>query len=927
MWADVTNSELKLDVSKTAKRLTPNSDLGAEFANYTCKSVGLAVGADYVRFVRDVTETGSVLVQGSWPEQITPESEKLSDSSFSAIEYRSIETSDVVEISTTVETTEKTKKDSTGDIFFGFAVPVADSTGIFGAIGVYFEHGSPDSGYDTEIVKVLASALAKSLRTINRADSSLMESSTWRTLAQIGRLASGSPKIEEAYNSVSTVIRSLIEYDSLTITLLDPDQQTLSTEFTVGTPLPEQWTQAPTTLLRTMNGEVLRSKIGLHVGMHNNQSFVTQFREAAELNAAGFRSWLIVPLMWQNAEIGLLSVLSKDPNVYNDAELKLLNQIGANISGALTSAQLYRTVREDAEERSIIAELSRTLSSSVQISEVYPLFTRQLKRLIPFDRITISLFHPNRGTVYKNYIHGVEVPTWDTGLDYPPGPLVDMVIRVGHGLVRNAGETYPEESPNPYEDEATSLGLLSALAVPLTVHNRPIGAMCLRSYEPRAFNFGKQQLAERVAEQIAGSMLAFQYHSALNEQINETALLEKYVGEALSSKTIDAILDSTFTVASKVLRFDRMILGLTTPRVPTNFQLYERGIEVPGTEVAGSLLALNQDPINWAQGEFLPAYFGSVQEVPQLDSDHAQRIVDAGLTSWMHVPLVMDRRLQGYLAVQGRPRKGYEERHFRKLDRIGYLLSPVIRTVMPESSTVFHQSGGQAHQESGLSLTPNSIPSLQKPTKLLLVDDDPVYRAGLSAIFSSENIDLVGATDWSEADAQILSTRSDVVLAYAHGNDDDLSLMLRESHRHSSPPVLVILEDSNSDDALRYLKIGAAGIISRDATAHQIISAVEQLASGRSVVESHVLDLMIYRNGRSTAPMSSTQFESLQHITDRDREILRGVALGQTNSEIASDMNLAAGTVRNRLGNLFSLLDVPDRSAAVYASMRLGIID
>ncbi len=933
MWTNSTDVDTTPEVLEHSDQHESTGNNGAEFADSTCRTIGLAVGADYVRFVEDSPERGSALVRGWWAKISAPNFAVLRDPPRSGLERKSIKTCKYSSGETPIELVAPgvQQADSSGSSLSGFAVPVADAYGILGAIGVYFERDRPDSSNEVSFVDSMASMLAGTLRAARRADLLSSESNTWRVLAQIGQLVSGSPRIEDAYDPVAKTIRTLLEYDALTIAFVDSDEQTRRIAYSAGAPLPERWSWAPVALAGSIDEEVLRSKVGLRVGEHNSQALIARHQEAADLYAVGFRSWLTVPLLWQSNEIGLLSVLSKRTDAYDDGELNVLDHVGENISGALANADLYRTVMRDVEERSIIAELSRTLSSSVRISEVYPQFADKLKRLIPFDRLTISLFHPNTGTVQKSVVYGAEVPGWHIGRNYPPGPLTDLVIRIGHGVIRSAGETYLEEDNSPYEDKATSLGLLSALAVPLTVHNRPVGAMCLRAYEPRAFTNRHLQLAERASAQIAGSILAFQYHTELNEQIDETELLEKFICDALTAKSIDAVLDRTFEAAVKVLRFDRMVLGLIRPGITPRLQLYARGMEVPGNNIAGKLTASDDDADGWLRNGYIPPFYGPIPDVAQLDSEHALRMGNAGLTSWMHVPLTAGHML-GYLAVQGRPRTGYAERHFRKLDRIAYLLAHAIQTMMPSSSRTLpgplvNGVSSSRHRASTDLPVGASGSGASKPTKLLLVDDDPVYLAGLSTIIDGSNIDLVGATNWSDALAVMNVALPDVVLVYAHGDDATLSLIQREATRKSMPPFLAILTDGDGDEAIRYLKAGASGIISKNAPADQLVGAIEQVANGRSVVESHVADLMLSGDIKTVPSTNKTELEILSNITQRDRNILQGVASGQTNSEIAQNLNLAAGTVRNRLGDLYTMLGVPDRGSAVYKSMRLGIIE
>jgi DNA-binding NarL/FixJ family response regulator len=166
----------------------------------------------------------------------------------------------------------------------------------------------------------------------------------------------------------------------------------------------------------------------------------------------------------------------------------------------------------------------------------------------------------------------------------------------------------------------------------------------------------------------------------------------------------------------------------------------------------------------------------------------------------------------------------------------------------------------------------------------------------------------------------------DVLLVYARNDESGLQQVRHLIDDDSMPPLLAIIEDIHSDESRRYLEAGVSAVISTRASAYQIISAIDQAAKGHSESTPYVLELFAGGEHQQVSLVNSDQHKNMLKITDRDRKILKGLASGQSNSEIARDLSLATGTVSNRLGELYILLDVPDRSAAVYESMRLGLI-
>ena len=355
-------------------------------------------------------------------------------------------------------------------------------------------------------------------------------------------------------------------------------------------------------------------------------------------------------------------------------------------------------------------------------------------------------------------------------------------------------------------------------------------------------------------------------------------------------------------------------------------------MEVPGKDNAGRLGLPSGDAQQWEPKEYFSPYYGPISEVPGLSADHADRMTDAGLTGWMHAPLSVSGQLLGYLAVQGRPRNGYAARHFVRLERIASLLAPIVRTLLPLFSLPVPEGSIEPGRDRAAPSSTNSMggssgTGLSRPVKVLVVDDYPVCLTGLSTILSGSDLELVGATNWAGALAEMAIAAPDVVLADAHSDDSTLLFLQREADNEFLPPLLVILEHPEREEALRYLAAGASGIIARETPARQMVGAIEQIAGGRSVVEPPLVDVMLSGSIRIEGPADSFQREALRQVTARDRAILKSVASGHTNAEIAAEVHLAAGTVRNRLAELYRILGVRDRGAAVYTSMRLGLID
>jgi len=140
----------------------------------------------------------------------------------------------------------------------------------------------------------------------------------------------------------------------------------------------------------------------------------------------------------------------------------------------------------------------------------------------------------------------------------------------------------------------------------------------------------------------------------------------------------------------------------------------------------------------------------------------------------------------------------------------------------------------------------------------------------------------------------------------------------RRMRREADPPPVLVLTTFDDDELLSgALRAGAAGFLLKDSPAEDLVRAVRSVAAGQSVLDPAVTArvLAAYRSG----PVPSDA-EPVTALTSRELDVLRRMAQGLTNSEIAADLVISEVTVKSHIGRIFTKLDLRDRAAAiVYA--------
>jgi DNA-binding NarL/FixJ family response regulator len=205
--------------------------------------------------------------------------------------------------------------------------------------------------------------------------------------------------------------------------------------------------------------------------------------------------------------------------------------------------------------------------------------------------------------------------------------------------------------------------------------------------------------------------------------------------------------------------------------------------------------------------------------------------------------------------------------------------------------------------------------------RVVVADDHKVVRAGIRELLSDEpDITVVGkARDGREAVELALAERPDVVVMDI--NMPELSgVEATRQIRAAAPSVRVLVLTAYQDDPYIYglLDAGATSYILKTAESGEIIRAVRATAAGQSAIDPAVAPRLI---ARLTHPALQTD-----SLTERELEVLRLVARGQTNKQIGVALQISDRTVQNHLANVYAKLGVASRTEAVTVGLQRGLI-
>jgi DNA-binding NarL/FixJ family response regulator len=208
-----------------------------------------------------------------------------------------------------------------------------------------------------------------------------------------------------------------------------------------------------------------------------------------------------------------------------------------------------------------------------------------------------------------------------------------------------------------------------------------------------------------------------------------------------------------------------------------------------------------------------------------------------------------------------------------------------------------------------------------------LVDDQTLVRQGIRSLLElSDDIRIVGeAVDGKQALQLIPQVKPDVVLLDMRmPGMSGLDVLNALSALGNMPPTIILTTFDDDQLVLAGLKAGARGYLLKDVSLQQLVDAVKEVASGGSLVQPVVTQRLL--TGLERMHNEFTSLDRPDPLTDRETEILRLMAGGYSNKEIANSLGVAEGTVKNHVSNILSKLGVRDRTRAVLKAFEIGIV-
>jgi len=212
---------------------------------------------------------------------------------------------------------------------------------------------------------------------------------------------------------------------------------------------------------------------------------------------------------------------------------------------------------------------------------------------------------------------------------------------------------------------------------------------------------------------------------------------------------------------------------------------------------------------------------------------------------------------------------------------------------------------------------------MTSPIRVLVVDDHAIVRKGIRALLATESdIQVVGeASDGAQAITNVLTLTPDVVLMdLVMPNVDGIEATRQIVAQRPETRILVLTSFAADDKVLPAIKAGALGYLLKDSSPEQLVQAIRLVHRGEASLDPSIARKLLHELAHPPK-----QPPTPDPLTERELEILRLIAQGRSNREIAEELVIAEMTVRTHVSNILSKLHLASRTQAALYALRQGL--
>jgi DNA-binding NarL/FixJ family response regulator len=213
---------------------------------------------------------------------------------------------------------------------------------------------------------------------------------------------------------------------------------------------------------------------------------------------------------------------------------------------------------------------------------------------------------------------------------------------------------------------------------------------------------------------------------------------------------------------------------------------------------------------------------------------------------------------------------------------------------------------------------------------ILLVDDQTLVRQGIKSLLAlSEKLNVVGEASDGQAALDYLASRTDlaidvILMDIRMPKLNGIETLLKLNEKSSTIPVIMLTTFDDHESILRAMKAGAKGYLLKDVSLETLVNAIETVHEGQTLIQPAITEKLLEGLRGVKGQFDANVIP--EALSSRELEILRLMAAGCSNKEMAQSLFKSEGTIKNQVSSILAKLGVRDRTRAVLKSIELGFI-
>ncbi len=432
------------------------------------------------------------------------------------------------------------------------AVSIEDQGFVLGALQVTRSHGPNFSKEEVELIETLASIVAIGLYASHRVEVERFRLGQLNLVRQVSAQIANVLNVDELARRVTELIQQTFNYYYVGIFTVRYGAKGLRFRSSASAPhrgKKKMPIALDVQLGEGMIGEVAQSGqriVAADVRTDDHFRFIERLPET--------RSEAVIPLKIEDRILGVLDIQSNHLNAFHPNDLLLLEALADNIARAVESARLYGSIRRRAEQLALIAEVSRSVTLTLDLRQLMNDMVNLIHDKFGFPYVHLFTVHPNRRLIEYEAGSGKRneaLEEYSIPLDEPEG-IIPWVARQGQTVLANDVATDVRYRSSPIPPKNTR----SELCVPLLFNEKVIGLLDIQSDRVNAFSEDDQVMFEAVAGTIAASIRNADLYRSERWRRQVADSLREVAGLLSSNANVDHVLDSILTEIERNLPVD-----------------------------------------------------------------------------------------------------------------------------------------------------------------------------------------------------------------------------------------------------------------------------------------------------------------------------------------------------------------------------------